>query len=77
MKSETELAEDFKKLTKSIASEMDPNALYLPMVGLSKQVTLEEDLCPCGKESELGAHGITEGIVYSEFWCLDCWNKKE
>lgn len=35
------------------------------------------DRCQCGAESEFGAHGVTEGAVYSEHYCEACWNRKD
>lgn len=35
----------------------------------------ETDNCPCGKPSEVGAHGIRDGVVYDEYYCEDCYNQ--
>lgn len=35
------------------------------------------DLCSCGKESEYGCHGITNGEVYDEYFCETCYNVKK
>lgn len=69
-----ELSEGVRKIAQQIADEMDPNAPHLPMAGLSKML---ENLCPCGKDSDIGAHGFRDGELYDEYWCLECWNKKK
>jgi hypothetical protein len=30
----------------------------------------------CSKESEIGAHGIRDNSVYSEYWCLEHYHSK-
>lgn len=30
----------------------------------------------CGEPSEIGAHGIRDGAVYSEYWCERCYRSK-
>jgi len=35
------------------------------------------DLCACGKESEFGCHGITQGEIYDEYYCEACYNIKK
>lgn len=37
----------------------------------------ENDNCKCGQESDFGCHGVKNDEVYSEFYCKDCYNKKE
>ncbi len=35
------------------------------------------DLCTCGKESEFGCHGISNGEIYDEYYCEECYNVKK
>lgn len=35
-----------------------------------------EDACACGAPSDIGAHGITGGVLYDEYYCLPCYNRK-
>jgi hypothetical protein len=37
----------------------------------------ESDKCLCNEESTKGCHGIRNGEVYSEYYCDDCYNKRE
>lgn len=30
----------------------------------------------CGRPSETGGHGVRDGAVYSEHFCLDCYNAR-
>ena len=44
------------------------------------QQSVNEDLCQqsgCEKVSEVGAHGIRDGAVYNEYWCLNHYNKQK
>lgn len=36
----------------------------------------KEDACLCGKKSTKGCHGIKDREVYSEFYCDECFNKR-
>lgn len=33
--------------------------------------------CKCGKESEVGCHGISEGSVMSFYFCMSCWSSRK
>jgi len=35
------------------------------------------DDCACGEESTKGCHGISNGSVYDEYYCDECYNKKD
>lgn len=37
----------------------------------------EGDLCICGEVSTRGCHGIKEHEVYDEYYCDECYNKKD
>lgn len=37
----------------------------------------EENRCACGAESTRGCHGFTNGVLYNEYYCDDCYNKKD
>jgi hypothetical protein len=37
----------------------------------------ESDNCQCGKESDYGCHGVRDGQVYDEFYCKECYHKKD
>jgi hypothetical protein len=64
-----EMSPAVKKLTDDIIKDMDPNAPFLPMAGLSKML---EDLCACGAESEYGAHWFENGEIHTAFLCSKC-----
>ena len=34
-------------------------------------------LCQCGKEYDYGCHGVKDRQSYSEFYCKECYNKKD
>jgi hypothetical protein len=36
-----------------------------------------EDKCSCGEESTKGCHGVTDGVVYSQYFCDKCYNKAD
>ncbi len=38
---------------------------------------MDNTKCDCGKESDFGYHGVRDGEVYSEYYCKECYNKKE
>lgn len=38
---------------------------------------IQDDKCFCGAESEIGCHGIRDGVVYDEYYCLEHYNKKK
>jgi len=33
--------------------------------------------CQCGQESEVGTHMVLNGEVFSVYYCLTCYNKKD
>lgn len=37
----------------------------------------ESDKCECGAESDYGCHGVRDAQVYDEFYCKECYNKKD
>lgn len=37
---------------------------------------MNEDLCKCGKESTRGCHGFRNEEIYSEYYCDECFNKR-
>ena len=42
--------------------------------------TLESNLDPCkicGEDSTKGCHGVTNMLVYSEYYCDTCYNKRD
>jgi hypothetical protein len=47
------------------------------MSDLSKGEAYEQGLCACRAESTRGCHGLREGRIYSEYFCDDCYNRKE
>jgi hypothetical protein len=36
-----------------------------------------DDTCKCGQPSDIGCHGIKEGVVYDEWYCERCYNKQK
>ena len=34
------------------------------------------DRCLCGEESDYGCHGVKDVQVYSEFYCKECYNRR-
>jgi hypothetical protein len=36
-----------------------------------------EDNCKCGKESTRGCHGFMDGEIYNEYYCDECYNRKD
>lgn len=37
---------------------------------------LDSTKCACGAESDYGAHGVSNGEIYDEYYCEACWNNK-
>ena len=38
---------------------------------------MNEDICDlCQEESTKGCHGVKDGVIYSEYYCDDCYNSK-
>jgi hypothetical protein len=68
------MGKGFDKLAFELEQSMPADSPFLPMVGLSKQF---EDVCSCGLPSEFGAHGITANVIYDEYFCQNCWNKRK
>lgn len=38
---------------------------------------MSDQCCRCGGESQVGAHGIRDREVYSEYWCEKCFASKD
>lgn len=36
-----------------------------------------ENNCACGAESTRGCHGFRDGEIYDEYYCDECFKKKE
>jgi hypothetical protein len=60
----------------SLIAIYNPQDVTLTINGEAIQ-NIDLTLCNCGEESDFGAHGIRNGKVYSEYYCKDCYNKKE
>lgn len=47
------------------------------MENINVTILESPDLCNCGKESDYGCHGIRDQQMYDEYYCKECYNKKD
>lgn len=40
------------------------------------EIEVQVSNCACTEESDVGTHWVKDGVVYSEYYCFKCYNKK-
>jgi hypothetical protein len=48
----------------------------IEIVVTKELIEFPEELCKCGKESDYGCHGFRDQQMYNEFYCRECYNKR-
>jgi len=49
----------------------------IEVLGVLQITEFPEELCACGQESYWACHGFRDQAMYSEYYCAECYNKKE
>lgn len=48
----------------------------IEVLGVLQITEFPEELCKCGKESDYGCHGFRDEKMYNEFYCKECYSKR-